>query len=175
MGYWNITGGSLAQSFQPSTDNLTGVSVGLTRMGQGSTDVTLNIREGTPTGRVVATAIRRLPDYAEGQPFDFFPGVYLEHFAFPIPAPVSPGDIYVIQLTAQTGGHGWVDPGYDAYADGTGLVSGQPTGRDFIFVTCGEGAAGKPCKEKTIVLERGQRSKPGKHECIDFNDVDCSP
>ncbi len=173
FGYENLSNPPqfLVQTFRPTATALTGVRLGLTRAGQGSTNVTVTIRYGDSTGPVVASATRNLPDYAPGMPFDFLVPTHLEYFDFPTAPAIIPGQVYVIQAKGDSGGHAWVFLGFDAYPDGhAGL---QDYGSDFIFQTCGNGR-GKLCKEKTEILDKA--GKPKGPDCIDFDsDGSCSP
>ena len=174
----------LKQSFRPDATTLTGVNVALARMGHGPTNVTLSVRSASLTGPVIATSARFIADYAPGQPFDFDAGIRLEHFEFATSATTVPGQLYVIQLDADNGGLGWVNPGYDAYPDGNAYWRTQAiTGADFMFQTCGDGD-GKACKQKTQYVTTSGEIRPhlpsalgkGTGACIDFNaDDTCEP
>jgi hypothetical protein len=172
-GAFNIETTRLEQTFRPEASTLTDVNVGLNRMGPGPTSLTVTVREGTSAGLVIASATRLLPDYAPGMPFDFDAGTHLEHFAFDAPAATTPGQVYVIQLNAGSGGLGWAFTN-DDYANGSPSVFGQTvTAWDFMFETCGDGD-GKVCKDKTQILFKPP--KPKHHGCIDFNAGDiCYP
>ena len=150
-------------------------------MGQGPTNVTLTVRSGSLTGPAIATSTRYIPDYAPGQPFDFDAGIRLEHFEF-ASVETTPGQLYVIQLAADNGGLGWVNPASDGYPGGNAYWGSQAiTAWDFMFQTCGDGD-GKRCKEKTqfVTLSGQIKSHPphrhGKgHECVDFDGTTCEP
>jgi hypothetical protein len=175
----------LKQTFRPEATSLTGVNVALARMGQGPTNVTLSVRSASLTGPVIATSSRFITDYAPGQPFDFDAGIRLEHFEFATPATTVPGELYVIQLHADNGGLGWVEPGYDGYPGGNAYRGTQAiTAWDFMFQTCGEDGDGKVCKQKTQYVTASGEIKPhlppahGKRpgDCIDFDaDNTCEP
>lgn len=173
----------LKQTFRPEATTLTGVNVALTRMGQGSTNVTLTVRYGSLTGPVIASSSRFFADSASGQPSDFDAGTRLEHFNFAVPATTIPGQLYVIQLGADSGGQGWVSVGYDGYLDGNAYWGSRAiTAWDFMFQTCGDGD-GKACKEKTQYVTSSGEIRPnlpkahGKNKdgCIDFSDEPCDP
>jgi hypothetical protein len=183
-GDFNLVLG-LKQSFRPDATVLTGVTVGLDRMGQESrTNVTLTVRSGGLNGPVIATSSRSIDDYAPGQPFDFDAGTHLEHFEFATPAATVPGQLYVIQLDSDNGGLGWASPGYDAYPDGNAYWGTQAiTAWDLMFQTCGDGD-GRVCKQKTQFVSPSGEIRPhlphlphphrNDPTCIDFDQDACS-
>ena len=176
-GIFNIRDAGLEQTFRPESTILTGVTVGLDRMGQGPTNVTLTIRSDDSAGPIVGSTTKLISDYASGMPFDFLSGTHLEYFGFAAAPPLTPGHVYVIRLDADAGGLGWVNVGEDVYLPGQASSRWGPlwAGWDFIFQTCGDGQ-GKVCKEKTQLLDRTHKAKEGPGDCIDLDaGTECSP
>ncbi len=170
-----IPGERLEQTFRPASDILSGVSLGMERLNGGPANVTVTIRSGGSAGTFLGSATILVPDFAPGEPFDFSTPTRLVHFDFPDEISLIPDETYVIQVDADAPGPGWVSLGSDVYPGGSGWARGQPfpNGEDFIFETCGNGA-GKPCKTKTTILEKLNKSHGP--DCIDFkSDTVCRP
>jgi hypothetical protein len=118
------------QEFVPSTPILVAVDVGLDTLNAGSGDdtITVNIRKGSISDPVLATASQNVPDGFVG----------LRHFDFSSPLQVTPCDTYVLEVEATEVTHGWVGFGPpDPYPAGSNIISGsvQPPGEDYVFQT----------------------------------------
>ena len=118
----------MAQTFVPEAEVLTSVDVYLRTMnpGSGSDDITANLREGTPVGRIVATVGSQIADGASG----------LVRFQFDKPAKVTPGSLYALELRAKQPTHAWVlsHQPYNLYESGNAIVAGlEKIDRDMWF------------------------------------------
>ncbi len=124
-----ITGHSpIGQSFTPSYPLFTGFEVDVEKTaGVGST-ITMNLHSGTIGGAIIGTAS-----------FFMVPGPHaFVHTDMPSPVPVTPGAVYVIELTDPSGTVRWWLDGGATYPGGTFIDTGAPSpGLDAGFKTFG--------------------------------------
>jgi hypothetical protein len=123
----------IGQEFTPFQPILVAVDIAF-RGGnpENETDtITVNIRKGTITSPVLASTSQVVPPCPNMPPYT----CGLTHFDFSTPLQVTPGDIYVLELTATNGSHAWmhVDGGY---ASGAAIIQGNvEPAFDFAFQT----------------------------------------
>ena len=120
----------MAQTFVPEAEFLTSVEVYLRTMnpGSGPDEITVNLREGTPAGCIVATVASRIADGASG----------LVRFQFDEPAKVTPGSPYALELQATRPTHAWVlsHQPHNLYESGNSIFAGlEKLDRDMWFTT----------------------------------------
>jgi len=143
----------VGQEFTPSQDILVAVDVKLgLATDEGSDTITVNIRKGTITSPILATASQVVAPCPDTPPFS----CGLVHFDFPAPLLVNPGDTYVLELQATKQTHAWTrdDGGYPA---GVAILQGvvEPA-FDFSFQTYAE-----PTFPRTSVLDDFNRPDGG--------------
>ena len=123
----------MGQTILPSSTIFAGADVYLKTInpGTGSDKLTLNLREGSIQGTVVASATVEVADGFSS----------LVHIPLAKPARTVPGTLYTLELQATRPTHAWVisDRPYNAYEDGTAIFTGsEKPDRDMWFRTyCG--------------------------------------
>jgi hypothetical protein len=147
---------SLFQSFTPALTPLVAVGLGIVPSGfyppAGKT-VTVRIRQGSPTGPILAQASRFLHDD------EFDP---LVHFDLPAALAVTPGATYVIEVLHPGGPQlllqAWVSQG-SVYAGGTFYDCSSPPvprNEDARFTTYAAAGAGCSANDATLCLRTGR-------------------
>ena len=120
----------LAQSFTPSTDRVDAVLVAFgCCINGGSLTLTLHIREGSVNGPILGSQTRFLNTYNNGE----------QRFEFTPPVPVTPGQLYVIDMVHEGGSNGmWGSNGAGPpYVRGNKIINGIEKPFDFGFRTFG--------------------------------------
>ena len=123
----------MGQTILPSSTIFAGADVYLKTInpGTGSDKLTLNLREGSIQGTVVASATVEVADGFSS----------LVHIPLAKPAWTVPGTLYMLELQATRPTHAWVlsDQPYNTYEDGTAIFTGsEKSDRDMWFSTyCG--------------------------------------
>jgi hypothetical protein len=117
----------IGQEFTPSASVLAGVDVDLRTINarDGDATITVNIRKGTISNPVLATASQIVPAYTPGAPREG-----LTHFDFPSPLAVTPGQKYVLEVQATTPTHMWrgyneAASSHPVYPGGQAIFSGR--------------------------------------------------
>jgi hypothetical protein len=120
----------IGQTFKPSLPVLEAIEVKIITMNsEGDDNITLNIRQGTMDGTIVATTSKLI-----AYNFDGGNGEWVM-FSF-TPVPVIPESTYIIELQASTYTFGWL--WYeDVYPRGAMIQDGFFKGNDFTFRTYG--------------------------------------
>jgi hypothetical protein len=116
------------QEFTPLLNSLAGIDVWLATMNSryGDDTITVNIREGYITGTILATVSDTVTVGFSG----------LKHFNFPTAIPVTPGNVYVVELLATKPTFGWWYCAPGAYERGRAIKSGMPSPEiDCVFQT----------------------------------------
>jgi cysteine-rich repeat protein len=132
-----FAGHALAQTFSPATSALGAVAVPLISIGREPTPagtLTLKVREGGPSGAVLATVERILTAPADGEAW------YV--FALDPPLPVTPGATYAIELADAADRFRWSTIAADGpgctvneFAGGQAFADGVAIPADFRFAT----------------------------------------
>jgi len=125
----------VGQEFIPTVSNLIGADLYVSDSSSpGSAFVTVRIRDGGPFGLILASTSKTVTN--TGTPF---PNEKIEHFDFPSPVPLTPGNTYVLQATSPDNEMFWT---FDElatggfYPDGRAILSGFfLEERDFAFTT----------------------------------------
>jgi hypothetical protein len=118
------------QEFTPTKGGLVAVEVYLESFNASGADtITANIRSGTIGGAILGSSSRFLPQDLAG-------GAEWVRFDFPAVISITPGQIYVVELDANTSTHGWRYSTMNPYASGQGfLLGGAQQNSDFTFRT----------------------------------------
>jgi hypothetical protein len=115
------------QEFTPNLSPLTAVEIYISTSGGSPTDdtITVNIRKSTIDGTILGTASKPLSVGFEGWlRFDFPGGIIL-----------TPGSLYVIEVSALTSSFLWCAQGPDPYPGGRAILDGTPSSGDKAFRT----------------------------------------
>jgi hypothetical protein len=108
----------IGQEFTPSRPTLVGVDIAI-RSNEpigGSDTITLNIRKGTISSPILASASRAVA---------YCPSAScIEHFDFPKLLFVSPGEKYVLEAQATNALHAWVESYDPSYPGGAAILQG---------------------------------------------------
>lgn len=118
----------IGQEFVPSMSPLVGVEVSLAILNPtfGDANITVNIREDTIDGAIVATASQLIADDFSGW----------NYFEFPSQVSVSVGDTYVLELVSDTITHGWYYNYPNPYTSGRAIYEGTANeNQDLLFRT----------------------------------------
>lgn len=123
------------QTFVPAASTIDAVDLALTSSsgGQGSSLVTIEIRETDASGAVVGQ-ISSFRGFDDTMPADSW-----QQFVFDTPIAVTPGQTYFLRFSSNGGvvPHGTATS-LDRYADGTRYIYDSPAGGDLYFRTHGE-------------------------------------
>jgi hypothetical protein len=120
----------IGQEFTPAKGGIVAVEVLMEDFfNLGADTVTANIKSGTIGGVIAGSSSRFLPQDLAG-------GAEWIRFEFPSVVSVTPGQIYVLELDANTSTHGWRYSTMNPYASGQGfLLGGAQQNSDFTFRT----------------------------------------
>ena len=119
------------QEFRPTCTDLIGVDVylspGFTDPPVGTNTVTVNIRKGSVLDPIMASSTQQVEEPYKGA----------VHFPFEDVVPVSPGELYVLQVKASNTAHSWMysSIGRYGYPEGEAIQHGKPLDGDHWFRT----------------------------------------
>jgi hypothetical protein len=118
----------IGQEFIPSMSPLVGVDVRLAILNPtyGDANITVNIREDTIDGAIVATTSQLIADDFSGW----------NYFEFPSPVSIDTGETYVLELVSDTITHGWYYNYPNPYTAGRAIYEGTANeNQDLLFRT----------------------------------------
>jgi hypothetical protein len=108
----------IGQGFRPTKGGLVAVEVWLESLNEtGADTITANIRSGSMGGAILGSSSRFLPQDLAG-------GAEWIRFDFPSVIAVTPGDVYVLELDANTASHAWRFSFLNPYPGGRAISAG---------------------------------------------------